>query len=143
MGEIHLDLLAELLDLIERYAVEVQREDLDHDRETWVKVKGALETAGQCAIDLGLRVISKRGLGTPASYRETFAALARAGLIDSALASELQGWAGLRNILAHVYTALDLDRVHAALSATASLRRFLAIAHQELRAGDAGGGEAE
>lgn len=124
MGEKHLELLIELIELIERYARTVDRHELETDRETWVKVKGALETADQCAIDLGLKLVAARSLGAPDSYRAAFQALARDGVIDDELASELGDWAGLRNVLAHVYTALDLDRVHAALSETAPLRRF-------------------
>lgn len=127
MGEGHLDLLREILDLIERYARQVSRSDLDTDRETWVKVKGSLEVAAQCVIDAALDVIARRGLGTPQTYRDAFAVLAREKIIDGALADELQGWAGLRNVLVHMYTKLDLDRVHAALSRTASLRAFHAI----------------
>lgn len=124
MGEQHLELLLELIDLIERYEKTIEREDLEHDRETWVKVKGALETAGQCAIDLALKLVAARGLGAPGSYRAAFQALARAGIVDQDLARELEGWAGLRNVLAHIYTALDLDRVHEALSETEPLRKF-------------------
>lgn len=68
------------------------------------------------------------GLGAPQSYREAFATLARAKLIDPELATALEGWAGLRNVLTHVYTALDLDRVHGALSATEPLRRIHRVA---------------
>ena len=132
MGETHLTLLAELLDLVERYHREVRRDELDHDREVWLKVKAALETSAQCAIDLAMQIVASRGLGTPEAYRDAFASLARAGVIDGNLATALEGWAGLRNVLAHVYTALDLDRVHASLGDTAALRAFHAIAAREL-----------
>ena len=135
MGETHLALLAELLDLIERYKVEVDRAQLDHDREVWLKVKAALETSAQCAIDLAMQIVASRSLGTPETYRDAFSALARAGVVDSQLATALEGWAGLRNVLAHVYTALDLDRVHAALGDTAPLRSFHRIAARELASG--------
>jgi uncharacterized protein YutE (UPF0331/DUF86 family) len=133
VGEAHLGLLREMLDLLERYAKTVSRADLDRDREAWVKVKGSLEVAAQCVIDAALDLISRRGLGTPQTYREAFAVLARANLIDAPLLDELQAWAGLRNVLVHMYTKLDLDRVHAALAKTASLRAFHAIVSKELR----------
>jgi len=44
----------------------------------------------------------------------------------------LAAWAGLRNVLVHVYTTLDLDRVVAAVGDTASLRAFHTIAAREL-----------
>ena len=133
MGDAHLDLLLEMLDLIERYAKEVARADLDRDREVWVKVKGTLEVAAQCTIDAALDLIARRGLGAPQTYREAFAVLARAKIVDGQLFEDLQGWAGLRNVLVHMYTKLDLDRVHAALSRTASLRTFHEIISKALR----------
>jgi len=132
VAESHLSLLHEMLALLERYAKTVSRRDLDTDREAWLKVKAALELATQCAIDLALDLIARRKLGVPQTYREAFLTLARANVIDSALAVQLQGWAGMRNVLVHMYTALDLDRVHAALSETASLCAFQAIVAREL-----------
>lgn len=132
MSEAHQTLLHEMLDLIGRYAGTVTRDALDRDRETWLKVKAALELAAQCAIDLALDIVARRALGVPQSYRDAFAMLARAGVIDAALARELEGWAGLRNVLVHVYTALDLDRIHRALRETAPLRAFHAVAAREL-----------
>ena len=83
-----------------------------------------MRLAAQCCIDLALQEVSRRGLGAPQSYREAFDALARAGVVDAALARDLEDWAGLRNVLVHVYTTLDLDRIHAAIAETEALRRF-------------------
>lgn len=135
MGEAHLTLLHEMIQLLERFAQQVRRRDLDTDRETWLKVKAGLEVAAQCAIDAALDLISRRGLGVPQTYREAFAELARAGVIDATLQQQLQAWAGLRNVLVHMYTALDLDRVHAALGQTAPLRAFHAIVAKALSTG--------
>ena len=135
MGEAHLSLLHEMIQVLDRFARTVQRRDLDTDRETWLKVKAGLEVAAQCAIDAALDLISRRGLGMPQSYREAFAVLGRAGLIDGVLLEQLQAWAGLRNVLVHMYTTLDLDRVHAALAHTAPLRAFHSIVARELATG--------
>jgi uncharacterized protein YutE (UPF0331/DUF86 family) len=135
VGEAHLVMLEKTLALIDRYARDVKRADLETDWETWVKVRAALELAAQCAIDAALDLISKRGLGPPQTYRQAFAALAAAGIIDGQLLGELQAWAGMRNVLVHLYTKLDLDRVFAALSLTAPLRQFRTIAAKELLGG--------
>jgi uncharacterized protein YutE (UPF0331/DUF86 family) len=128
-------MLLKTLHLLDRYAREVRRLDLDADWETWVKVRAALELAAQCAIDAALDLISRRGLGTPQTYREAFAVLAKAKVIDAEMLTGLQNWAGLRNVLVHMYTKLDLDRVYASLSMTAPLRAFHAIVSRELLAG--------
>ena len=132
MAESHLSLLTEMIALLERYSREVTRAQLDADRETWLKVRGALEVAAQCCIDLALFLISRRGLGLPQSYREAFSSLARAGMISAELASQLSDWAGLRNVLVHVYTDLDLERIHRALGESAPLVEFRSIVAREL-----------
>jgi uncharacterized protein YutE (UPF0331/DUF86 family) len=132
VAEAHLSLLLEMIELLERYAQSVTRASLEADRETWLKVKAALELAVQCAIDLALAIVAARGLGTPQTYREAFALLTRARVVDASLAGELESWAGLRNVLVHIYTALDLDKLHAALGHVQSLRAFHAIAAREM-----------
>ena len=132
MGESQLALLREMLDLLDRYASSVRRSELDTDRETWLKVRAALEVAAQCAVDLAVEIVTRRALGVPQTYREAFEMLARAGVIGGDLTSELAGWAGFRNVLVHAHTALDLNRVHAALSETRPLRTFVAVAAAEL-----------
>ncbi len=127
MGEAHLAMLLKTLALVDQYAASVKRADLDADWETWVKVRAALELVAQCAIDGALDLIARRGLGAPQTYREAFTVLADAKIIDAELMQHLHAWAGLRNVLVHMYTKLDLDRVHAALRNTAPLRTLHAI----------------
>ena len=45
------------------------------------------------------------------------------------LARQLAGWAGMRNVLGHLYPTLDLARVHAAIAEDlGALERFAAVA---------------
>jgi uncharacterized protein YutE (UPF0331/DUF86 family) len=46
-----------------------------------------------------------------ADYRESFALMATAGILDEALAAELAPSVGLRNVLTHEYVAVDLGVV--------------------------------
>jgi len=135
MGEAQLDLLERLLGRLEQYANVVTRSELESDLDTWLKVSRALELAAQCCLDLAMEIVAKRGLGVPETYREAFVRLAQAGVITAAQSSILQGWVGLRNVLAHLYTAVDLDRVYVAMTEDKrDLREFGRIAARELRA---------
>ena len=67
--------------------------------------------AAQAAIDLATHFIADRGLAVPGSYRDAFHSLARAGLIDDALAERLADCAAVRNRIAHVYDSLDWRRL--------------------------------
>lgn len=133
MGEAQLDLLERLLERVDEYAESVSREQLEADLDTWLKVSRALELIAQCCLDLAMEVVAKRGLGVPETYREAFVRLAQAGVLSVEQSTALQGWAGLRNVLAHMYTALDLDRVYEAMTKNKDeLRVFGRIAAREL-----------
>jgi uncharacterized protein YutE (UPF0331/DUF86 family) len=133
MGESQLELLERLLARIDEYAREVTRAQLEMDLDTWLKVSRALELVAQCCLDLAMEIVALRGLGTPETYRDAFVRLSQAGLITPMQSTELQAWVGLRNVLAHMYTAVDLDRVYAAMTDNKSvLREFGRLAAAEL-----------
>ena len=135
MGEAQLDLFERLLRQLDLYASTVTREELELDFDTWLKVSRALELAAQCAVDLAMQIVARRGLGLPESYRETFGRLSSAGIITTEDATHLAAWAGLRNVLAHMYASIDVDRLFAALKEDkAVLRRFGRVAAAELLA---------
>ena len=133
MGETQLDLLERLLGRLDEYATTVKRSELESNLDTWLMVSRALELAAQCCLDLAMEITAKRGLGVPEAYRESFVRLAQAGVITDEQSSALQGWAGLRNVLAHMYTAVDLDRIwEAVIEDKTALRDFGRIAAREL-----------
>lgn len=133
MGEAQLDLLERLLARLDQYATSVTRVELEADLDVWLKVTRALELVAQCCIDLAMELVARRGLGLPETNRDAFVRLAQAGLLTSEQATALGGWAGLRNVLAHLYGAIDLDRLHAALCADRTvLREFGQLAAREL-----------
>ncbi len=133
MGESQLDLLERLLEKLAEYARKVSRDDLELDLDRWLMVSRALELVARCAVDLAMEIVAKRGLGVPESYREAFVRLAQAGVLSPQDAKVLEGWAGLRNVLAHMYTRVDLDRLYAALTEDKSaLRELGRVAAEEL-----------
>jgi uncharacterized protein YutE (UPF0331/DUF86 family) len=134
MGETQLDLLGRMLDRLELYAGTVSRARLESDLDAWLMVSRALELIAQCCVDLGMEIVAKRELGVPETYRDAFVRLAQQGILSPELSAHLQGWAGLRNVLAHLYTTIDLDRLYAAVvEDKAPLREFGRIAARELK----------
>jgi uncharacterized protein YutE (UPF0331/DUF86 family) len=134
MGEAQLDLLERLLDRLDEYARSTSRADLENDLDAWLRVSRALELVAQCCVDLAMEIVARRRLGAPETYREAFTRLAQTGVITPDQARELQGWAGLRNVLAHMYTELDLDQLYAAVvEDRTTVREFGRIAARELR----------
>jgi len=110
-----LDALRAALRDLDRYAGSVTAAQLKSDGDCQNMVLYAIYRAVQACIDLAHHIVSDQGLTVPATYRAVFDSLRAAGWIDADLAVRLAGWAGLRNVIAHSYVDIDLDRVHAAL----------------------------
>lgn len=108
-------LARDLADL-ERYARGVTRDEFVADRDKQNMVLFAVYRVAQDLIDLASLVVAQRGLGVPRTYRDSLTRLAEAGVLDAPLASAIEGWVGLRNIIAHVYRRLDLETVYAAVA---------------------------
>ena len=67
-------------------------------------------------IDVANHVIAAEGLRTAKTYRDAFAVLSGRGVIEASLARRLGAWAGLRNVLVHLYLDIDHGLVHDALT---------------------------
>ncbi len=72
-----------------------------------------LFVALQDCLALAAHWLADAGLDVPQSYAEVFRRLGQRGVIDSELAARLAAAAGLRNLVAHRYGALDWQRIHA------------------------------
>ena len=66
-----------------------------------------LHLAIESALDIANHLIAEAGFEAPDTYRDAFAILARHGVLDNELGKRLQTWAGMRNVLVHLY--LDID----------------------------------
>lgn len=134
------EVLRQAVATLARYRATVARARLLDDPDTQNMVLFALYRAIQAAVDLGQHVIAERGLPIPSSYREVFTVLGNAGVVDASLAARLQGWGGLRNVIAHQYGSLDIERVAAALyDELGDLEGFITVM-AVLAAGEGSGG---
>ena len=89
--------------------------------------------AVQIAVDVALALCLQLKLEPPAGYGDAFRQLARAGVLDPALAERLARAAGFRNVVAHAYESLDMARIHrAARDGPADLRAFFAAVRDAL-----------
>jgi uncharacterized protein YutE (UPF0331/DUF86 family) len=71
-------------------------------------VAHTLQLAVQAALDAASHIVSDQRLGEPATNRELFERLRRAGWLDEPLARRCEAMAGFRNILVHGYQTVDL-----------------------------------
>lgn len=81
----------------------------------------------QEGIDLAAHWVSDEGWAPPAEAGTAFDVLADHGAIDEELAAAMRGAVGLRNRIAHGYTAIDHERLRREMGrGIDDLRRFLA-----------------
>ncbi len=83
------------------------RDEYLADRARQAEAERWLHLAAECVLDLAHHLIADRGWRASSSYRDAIRVLREEGVVDEPLASELEQWAGLRNVLVHLY--LDVD----------------------------------
>jgi uncharacterized protein YutE (UPF0331/DUF86 family) len=133
MSRLDRALLAEKAEAIERHLERVRQrlpedaDELSPMTDTSDIIILHLWQAVQSVIDLASSACLHFHLGTPPSYGEAFRSLADAGILESDLAERLVRAVGFRNVVAHAYDKLDMDRVYrAAREGPADLHAFLA-----------------
>ena len=124
-----LGVLLDALSDLRRYRESVALERLQNDRDAQHMVLHAMYLAVQASIDVALHAAADAKLPAGQTYREAFARLRAAGLLERGLADRMEGWAGLRNVLAHHYATVDYALIHAALASDlGDLEEFAAAA---------------
>jgi uncharacterized protein YutE (UPF0331/DUF86 family) len=84
--------------------VDAMRHDVREERF----IEHTLQMAVQAALDVASHIVSDEALGEPQTNRHLFDLLARAGWLESNMATQLSRMAGFRNILVHGYDDVDL-----------------------------------
>jgi uncharacterized protein YutE (UPF0331/DUF86 family) len=87
----------------------VAREEYLREAGLQAQAERWLQLCAESVLDLAAHVIADSGLRTPTTYRESFQILREAGVLEEALAKQMERWAGLRNVLVHLYLDVDQD----------------------------------
>lgn len=105
------------------------------DRETVLRDPGLLaqlerwmHLAAEASIDMAQHLIAARGWRTPETNRDAFRVLEEEGVLRPELARRMEDWAGLRNVLVHLYLAIDHELLFDALSDELEQLRDYAVA---------------
>lgn len=81
--------------------------------------------AAQACLDLGNHIISVKGFEMPERYEDIISTLAKEDVIPDNLAKSLEGIGGFRNLIAHGYFKIDLNKLYGYLKKTKDIKRFL------------------
>lgn len=109
-----LDKLKEYVDLLKGYQ-KYSLEQLKKDFTLRGAVERYLELALECIIDIGEMIISAEGFRKPENYREIIEILGEKNIIPKNFAEKFAPAAGFRNILVHMYTRIDINKVFSLL----------------------------
>jgi uncharacterized protein YutE (UPF0331/DUF86 family) len=85
----------------------MSREGFIHDEDSHLLAERLLHLACECMLDVAQHVISDLGLRQPEGYRDTMQVLLEEGILEEGLAAQLKDWMGFRNVLVHLYLAID------------------------------------
>jgi len=86
--------------------VEMSKIDFEADYDSQLISERALQIIAQAILDIGNHLIAHHGWGKPESYREVITILVKRNIVNKKYQSELEGLAGLRNILVHDYLTI-------------------------------------
>ena len=95
-----------------REVLPAQPEALIADRTTREIVTLNLFVALQECLSLATHWLADAGWEVPATYAQVFRVLAERDVLEHDLAARMAAAAGLRNLIAHRYGALDWTRIH-------------------------------
>jgi uncharacterized protein YutE (UPF0331/DUF86 family) len=84
----------------------MSKTDFEDDYDSQLISERALQIIAQAILDIGNHLIAHHGWGKPESYREVITILVKRNIIHKQHQSELEGLAGLRNILVHDYLTI-------------------------------------
>jgi uncharacterized protein YutE (UPF0331/DUF86 family) len=90
--------------------------DLSEDLDSQDVIVLNLERAVQICVDLAAHMIAELKVRAPMTMSESFARLAKAGVIDKNLMERMQKAVGFRNIAVHEYETIDWNIVYSIIT---------------------------
>lgn len=100
-----------------REKASVTAEEYCGSRDLQAIVERRLQTAIEGCINIGNHLVARLRFRLPTDYADVFRVLGESGVLPRNVADQMMDMARFRNLLVHVYWAIDHARVHASLSA--------------------------
>ena len=110
---------------LKKFKESISLEDLHKKKfDEWALRYGFIESI-QIIIDISCHFVSYYNLGKPSNYSECVEIIAKYDYITSEMAKKLIGMIGLRNLLIHEYTTIDLDILYGLLENLDEMAEFV------------------
>ena len=121
MTQFELDVVVRKVSNIKKYLKQLEKnanvdlDDYKEDFERQLIVERLMHLLIESAIDINMHLVVSDGQPPPETYRDSFLAMAKIGVISSELATEIAPSAGLRNRLVHDYDDVNLEIIYGAI----------------------------
>lgn len=89
----------------------ISAEKLEENYELRSAIERNLELALESMLDIGEIIISEKGFEKPEDYKSVMLILGREGVLPKVFAEKLVPAVGVRNILVHMYTEVDVKKI--------------------------------
>lgn len=122
MTQLDFEIVLRKLKNIQKYLIQLQTKaklsqtDYEENFEQQLIVERLLHLLVESAVDVNTHIIVSHNQTPPETYRVSFLAIGKIGVISMSLAKELAPAAGLRNRLVHDYDDIDLEVVYQSIA---------------------------
>jgi len=89
----------------------ISAEELEENYELRSAIERNLELALESMLDIGEILISEKGFEKPEDYKSVMLILGKEGVLPKVFAEKLVPAVGVRNILVHMYTEVDVKKI--------------------------------
>lgn len=89
----------------------ISAEKLEENYELRSAIERNLELALESMLDIGEIIISEKGFEKPEDYKSVMLILGKEGILPKVFAEKLVPAVGVRNILVHMYTEVDVKKI--------------------------------
>lgn len=89
----------------------ISAEELEENYELRSAIERNLELALESMLDIGEMIISEKGFEKPEDYKSVMLILGKEGVLPKVFAEKLVPAVGVRNILVHMYTEVDVKKI--------------------------------
>lgn len=120
-----LKMLEENVADLERFKKENSIEKLKKSKYSGWALRYGFQESIQVVIDISCHLVSKYNMGNPDTYGECIELLRECNHIDIELEEKLLGMVGLRNLLIHEYSRIDIEKLYKYLEHLDDIRAFI------------------
>ena len=117
--------LEENLKILKEIKESLNIEDIKSNRRYEWEIRYGLLESIQLIIDISCKIVSNYNLGAPKTYKECIKLLNKFNYLSSKLSLTLLSMVGLRNLLVHEYTTIDIDKLYSFLENLDDFYSFL------------------